>query len=103
MEPMKALTIILLLIAILANAEMDRIKIGKGLIKGKYWNENLWQDRNWFIKYPLSFLLDGWHLCKSIMVFSFSLIIALLIDNALYSLIIYTVYGMFFNLIYHRT
>jgi hypothetical protein len=99
MEPMKALTIILLLIAILANAEMDRIKIGKGLFKGKFWNENLWKNRNWFIKYPLSFLLDGWHLCKSIMVMSYCLIIT---GNILYAIILYAVQGVIFNLIYHR-
>jgi hypothetical protein len=91
--------IFLFLLAILANAEMDRIKNKKGLFKSEWWNNNLWENRNWFVKYPFSFLLDGWHFCKSIMLMSFCLLIA---GNILFAVILYTVFGIVFNLIYHR-
>lgn len=95
---------ILLVIAALLDSERDTIQynVGKAWKLGPWWTERnyllkrssgVWK---WLLKYPLSFMIDGWHFCKSM-----SLILLLGITGSLLVICVgYSVYGIVFNLGY---
>jgi len=95
---------ILLIVAALLDSERDTIqyKPQMALKLGPWWVERnyllkrssgVWR---WMLKYPLSFMIDGWHFCKSV-----SLILLLGLSGD-WSAVVggYVVYGLIFNLGY---
>jgi len=95
---------LLFILAVFANTEMDRIqnKPHLALFHSPFWLNNLWQGRNWFIKNVFTFLLDGWHLCKFVQIFSYMGIISLLAGNIIYAPLLMLIQGIIFYLIYNR-
>ena len=65
------IVVLCLVIAGLFNSEMDTIKFrpAQAWFQTEFWLRNLWQV-NWFRKTFGSFTLDGWHLCKGMMLYS---------------------------------
>ena len=102
-----------LMVAGLFNSEMDSIMLKR---KDPFFTGGFWLTKNymrikyprldWWFKYPLSFISDGWHLCKSSMVTAF-LIIGIYFFCRLYGLGLewfiagifagYIWYGVIFN------
>jgi len=95
---------LLLIVAALLDSERDTIQynVGKAWKLGPWWVERnyllkrssgVWK---WLLKYPLSFMIDGWHFCKSV-----SLILLLGLSGSLLVVLVgYIVYGIVFNLGY---
>ena len=65
------IVVICLFIAAIFNSEMDTIKFvpKRAWFKSNFWLRNLWQV-SWFRKTFGFFTLDGWHLCKGVMIYS---------------------------------
>ena len=60
--------IILAIIYIVAKDECDQILFHKPLCffpKWKWYAENNWRTKSWWLKYPLSMFCDGWHFWDS--------------------------------------
>jgi len=56
----------------------------------------VWQ---WLVRYPFSFLINGWHLCKSLSLLC--LMLAMFPIGEFYlAILAYVVYGAVFNLLY---
>ena len=107
----------------LFTAEQERILGGKPLFRNKWWARNNWYWSNkymqWIMRYPLSFLKDGWHFCKTSaivthtfgvifatvgtlnLVYGYSIVIEVEFIYTL-TLTIYIVSGIFFSYLYHR-
>ena len=73
-----SLVVSLLVTSAIAKGMQDRINF-KGNFKsdwmvgaGKY----KWNKRNWLMKYPLSFLSDGWHFMDAVRVMSLCILVA---------------------------
>lgn len=96
------LILLLFIVASLSNSQMDIIKFrpNEAWFSG-WWIESNWQQ-HWIQKYLLSMTVDGWHLCKFIMLSSFIGIIALLtpIKKWWEWFAIMIVWGLLFNLFY---
>jgi hypothetical protein len=90
---MKIEIIIALIIAAYLNSHMDKVSHGK--IKDTVWLG----DKNWFIKYPISFLSTRWHFEKSLIV---AMALFVFTQDIVLTAIYYTVFGIFFNIFYHR-
>lgn len=65
------IVVVCLILAGLFNSEMDTIKFvpNRAWFKSDFWLRNLW-DVKWFRKTFGFFTLDGWHLCKGLMIYS---------------------------------
>jgi hypothetical protein len=101
-------TLILIAIIGILNGEMDTIKTvpHKAWFKG-WWIENNWKYENelvqWIMRFPLSFAKDGWHLLKSICMVLGAVAVWASPQVEWYYILIYIgVFGIFFNLSYHR-
>jgi len=127
-----------LMLAAFASSEMDTIhtRPQKAMIKSPWWLKNNWKRelfeqtlnemgnsplantlrwflknkfRWWLLKYPFSFLIDGWHFCKAVMVFSVTLVVSvgmvLIADMSLiwvapFAIALYGFFGAVFNVGY---
>lgn len=101
------LIVSLLVTSAIAKGMQDRINF-KGNFKsdwmvgaGKYH----WSKRTWLLKYPLSFLSDGWHFMDAVRVMSLCILVALNIpichEYIYFSpIILYAVHGLFFETFY---
>ena len=67
------------------NSEMDTIKFRpeKAWSQSEFWLRNLWEVK-WFRKTFGFFTLDGWHLCKGAMIYSFLFPAAFLITGNIF-------------------
>jgi hypothetical protein len=94
--------IILFVIAVLFNSQMDVIAFRPS----QAWFDGWWIASNWqqpfWQKYLLPMSVDGWHLCKFIMLSSFAGIIALLtpIKKWYEWFLIMIAWGLLFNIFY---
>lgn len=52
----------------------------------------------WLVRYPFSFIINGWHLCKSLSLLCLMLV-AFPVEIAGFA---YILYGLVFNLFYHK-
>lgn len=76
--------IILYILFLLSKHERDQIAYHNDecLFPNWHWySENHWQTKSWWLKNPLSFLLDGWHMMESINVASFCSMTVLIIST----------------------
>ncbi len=102
------------------DGERDTIvyKVGSSWFKGGYWTEGNYMLKRfknpvilWLLKKPFSFMIDGWHLLKSVsillLIFPAWYIAWLLSPEAfnpyLITLITYFIIGTAFNYSYHDT
>lgn len=97
----KVLIIGLFIIAVLFNSQMDVISFRPT----QAWFDGWWIASNWqqplWQKYLLPMTVDGWHLCKFVMLSSFSLIIVISEKLKWYwYIIIMMAWGILFNLFY---
>jgi len=96
------LLISLFILAVLANSQMDVIHFrpSQAWFDG-WWIASNWQQ-HWIQKYLLPMTVDGWHLCKFIMLSSFAGIIALLtpIKKWYEWFVIMILWGILFNVFY---
>lgn len=92
----------LFILAILANSQMDVIHFrpSQAWFNG-WWIESNWHQPAWQ-KYLLPMFVDGWHLCKFIMLSSFAGIIALLTEVKKWYewFVIMILWGVLFNMFY---
>lgn len=97
---------ILLGLAAVLDAQRDKIvyKPQSAWFSGKWWVTQNYLVRElagkpvwlWLVKYPFSFLINGWHLCKSL-----SLVCLLMIAFPWeVAILAYVLYGIIFNLFY---
>lgn len=65
-----SIVFICLILAGLFNSEMDTIKFTprKAWFQSEFWLRNLWET-SWLRKTFGFFTLDGWHLCKGLMIY----------------------------------
>lgn len=91
----------LFVLAVLANSQMDVIHF----TPVNAWFDGWWVAQNWhqpvLQKYLLPMFVDGWHLCKFIMLSSFVLMI--IISNKLkwyWYIIVMFGWGLLFNIFY---
>ncbi len=100
-----------IIISAIANSEMDSIQFKPSQCwfpNSIWWSTLNYKDRSWLIKYPLSMLGDGWHLCKFIMLYSLFTGIGLVLQNHYpgvyiwiwFPLGVYCLNGLVFNLSY---
>ena len=94
---------LLIILSALFKSQQDTIAFNPS----KAWfSFNWWISKdykfNFWLKIPLSFLENGWHLCDAVRTFSLLLIIALLIGYWWLSLIMYAVYGLIFESLYKK-
>lgn len=97
----KYLIITLFIVAVLFNSQMDKIDFTHtGWFDG-WWIASNWQQPFWQ-KYLLPMTVDGWHLCKFIMLSSLAGIIALLtpIKKWYEWFLIMIAWGILFNIFY---
>lgn len=91
-------------VAVIFNAEMDRIqhKPEHALFSNDWWLGRNQAEPGWLTKYPLSFISNGWHFCKSAMVFVLCNGYGYYMKNKWAPVILYIVFGVLFNSLYHR-
>lgn len=105
------LSIISFIISAIFNAEMDVISFKPD----KAWFKGWWVNKDYkfsfWLKVPFSFLENGWHFCKGVVVFTFLVPFSALIcvhhDLGYWHLIIinivlYAIHGIIFEIIYKR-
>jgi len=80
---MVAILSISFILTFIFNSQMDKIKFEPtgAWFKSSWWLSNNWQTKNWLLKVPFSFLLDGWHFCKSVQTYSYLMPLSLIICN----------------------
>jgi hypothetical protein len=91
----------LFVIAALFNSEMDTIRYApsKAWFDG-WWIASNWQQ-SWLQKYIFGFTVDGWHLCKMIMLSSFMAMFIYALNLKWYWwLMIMISWGLLFNIFY---
>jgi hypothetical protein len=92
---------ILIILAAIACGEMERLAKGRGLNLGQWWVSGSY-GKSFLTKYIFSFLIDGWHFCKSVMIASLSLAIAIWTPCIYSALFFYILFGIAFSFYYHR-
>ena len=108
------LTIIYMLLPLfcyaVAKSETDTIRFNphKAWYQTDYWLSNKNTDnRGWWLKYPLSFMWDGWHLLESIKIICLYFIVGIALQLsaeyvALVVLMGYIVNGIIFEYFYQN-
>lgn len=91
----------LFILAILANSQMDVIHFRPSLAWfSGWWIASNWQQ-HWIQKYLLAMTVDGWHLCKFVMLSSFILIFSYSNNLKWYWYFILMIFwGILFNIFY---
>jgi hypothetical protein len=103
------MTIILIILAILyiiAKDECDQIVHHQNgfFPNWKWYSENNWRTKSWWLKYPFSMFCDGWHFMDSLRnsLFGFALSIIYFGEitwwNLLFTVIYYASLGVYHNM-----
>jgi len=96
--------IILFLLLVWSKSERDMLAKRKQdslFPKWGWYVENNWKTKSWWIKNPLSFLLDGWHFWEAVNVFIACWFVALTFDlthNWIEAIAFYGVFGLIHNI-----
>lgn len=94
--------IIITLLSILALSEKDLIEHHKDLVlfpNWKWYVENRWKTKSWWLKNVFTMFLDGWHFWKGIEVLSIGLLLCNAFNiNYLYSIVFFVVAGTFHSI-----
>lgn len=103
------IAIICIIIAAIANSEMDSIQYNseKCFFNTTWWCQKSVTVKSWWLKNVFSFLINGWHLCKSIMIVSICFGLAYLAGDSLtaimiHTVVLYVIFGLTFNLFYYK-
>lgn len=102
---------ILIALAAVLDSEKDTIvyKPQSAWFSSEWWLEQNYLVRRlagksvwlWLVRYPFSFLINGWHFCKSLSLLC--LMLAMFPIGEYYLAVLgYILYGLVFNLFYHK-
>ncbi len=103
------LYILFLVISAIFNSQMDIIRDHpqKAWFNSGWWVQDNWQNQPFWRKTMFSFLMDGWHFCKLIMIYfmllPFSYCVGVHISPWLFNILPYAFFGGIFEIIYSRS
>ena len=97
---------LLLILSAVAKAICDKINFLPALfpLSGNWWlakGAYSWDKRTFLIKYPFSFLADGWHFFDAVRVMSLSVVATIGLGLPFYfAILVYAGHGLIFELVY---